>query len=299
MGPATSPTPPAHASGTFTIGERTVQRLGFGTMRLTGPGIWGEPVDRDQCVAVVRRAVELGVDLIDTADSYGPAVSEDIIREALHPYPSHVLIASKAGLVRTGPGAWFPVGRPRYLRQQAEMSLRRLRLDCIPLFQLHRVDEQVPLTDSLGALIELRDEGKIEAIGLSEVGIAEIEQARAITPIATVQNLYNLIHRRSDPVVDYCASNGIGFIPWYPIGSGRLAATDGRLDHLLRAADGTPAQVALAWLLARSEVVLPIPGTSQVSHLEENVRAAQITLTDDQVAELTAAGAPHRSRHPV
>jgi len=299
MGPARSPTLPAHASGTFTIGERTVHRLGFGTMRLTGPGIWGEPVDRDQCVAVVRRAVELGVDLIDTADSYGPAVSEDIIREALHPYPSHVLIASKAGLVRTGPGAWFPVGRPRYLRQQAEMSLRRLRLDCIPLFQLHRVDEQVPLTDSLGALIELRDEGKIEAIGLSEVGIAEIEQARAITPIATVQNLYNLVHRRSDPVVDYCASNGIGFIPWYPIGSGRLAATDGRLDHLLRAADGTPAQVALAWLLARSEVVLPIPGTSQVSHLEENVRAAQITLTDDQVAELTAAGAPHRSRHPV
>ena len=299
MGPATSPTLPAHASGTFTIGERTVHRLGFGTMRLTGPGIWGEPVDRDQCVAVVRRAVELGVDLIDTADSYGPAVSEDIIREALYPYPSHVLIASKAGLVRTGPGAWFPVGRPRYLRQQAEMSLRRLRLDCIPLFQLHRVDEQVPLTDSLGALIELRDEGKIEAIGLSEVGIAEIEQARAITPIATVQNLYNLVHRRSDPVVDYCASNGIGFIPWYPIGSGRLAATDGRLDHLLRAADGTPAQVALAWLLARSEVVLPIPGTSQVSHLEENVRAAQITLTDDQVAELTAAGAPHRSRHPV
>jgi len=299
MGPARSPTLPAHASGTFTIGERTVHRLGFGTMRLTGPGIWGEPVDRDQCVAVVRRAVELGVDLIDTADSYGPAVSEDIIREALHPYPSHVLIASKAGLVRTGPGAWFPVGRPRYLRQQAEMSLRRLRLDCIPLFQLHRVDEQVPLTDSLGALIELRDEGKIEAIGLSEVGIAEIEQARAITPIATVQNLYNLVHRRSDPVVDYCASNGIGFIPWYPIGSGRLAATDGRLDHLLRAADGTPAQVALAWLLARSEVILPIPGTSQVSHLEENVRAAQITLTDDQVAELTAAGAPHRSRHPV
>ena len=299
MGPAMSPTLPAHASGTFTIGERTVHRLGFGTMRLTGPGIWGEPVDRDQCVAVVRRAVELGVDLIDTADSYGPAVSEGIIREALHPYPSHVLIASKAGLVRTGPDAWFPVGRPRYLRQQAEMSLRRLGLDCIPLFQLHRVDEQVPLTDSLGALIELRDEGKIEAIGLSEVGIAEIEQARAITPIATVQNLYNLIHRRSDPVVDYCASNGIGFIPWYPIGSGRLAATDGRLDHLLRAADGTPAQVALAWLLARSEVVLPIPGTSQVSHLEENVRAAQITLTDDQVAELTAAGAPHRSRHPV
>jgi aryl-alcohol dehydrogenase-like predicted oxidoreductase len=294
-----SPTLPAHASGTFTIGERTVHRLGFGTMRLTGPGIWGEPVDRAECVAVVRRAVELGVDLIDTADSYGPAVSEDIIREALHPYPSHVLIASKAGLVRTGPDAWFPVARPRYLRQQAEMSLRRLRLDCIPLFQLHRIDEQVPLADSLGALVELRDEGKIEAIGLSEVGMPEIEEARAITPIATVQNLYNLTHRRSEPVVEYCAANGIGFIPWYPIGGGRLAAAERRLDDLLRAAGGTPAQVALAWLLARSEVILPIPGTSQISHLEENLGAAEITLTDDQVAGLTAAGTPHRSRHPV
>jgi pyridoxine 4-dehydrogenase len=268
-------------------------------MRLTGPGIWGEPVDRAECVAVVRRAIELGVDLIDTADSYGPAVSEDIIREALHPYPSHVLIASKAGLVRTGPDAWFPVGRPRYLRQQAEMSLRRLRLDCIPLFHLHRIDDQVPLADSLGALVELRDEGKVEAIGLSEVGVAEIEQARTITPIATVQNLYNVVHRRSDAVVDYCAANGIGFIPWYPIGSGRLAAADDRLAHLLRAADGTPAQVALAWLLARSEVILPIPGTSRMSHLEENVRAAQVALTDDQVAELTAAGTPRLSRHPV
>ena len=294
-----SSTLPAHASGTFTIGERTVHRLGFGSMRLTGPGIWGEPIDRDQCVAVVRRAVELGVDFIDTADSYGPAVSEDIIREALHPYPSHVFIASKAGLVRTGPDAWFPVGRPKYLRQQAEMSLRRLRLDCIPLFQLHRIDDQIPLADSLGALLELRDEGKILAIGLCEVGIAEIEQARAITPIATVQNLYNLLHRRSDPVVDYCAANGIGFIPWYPIGGGRLAAADRRLDHLLRVADATPAQVALAWLLARSEVILPIPGTSQVPHLVENVRAAQITLSEDHVDQLTAAGTPHRSSHPV
>ena len=294
-----SPTPPALASGTFTIGERTVHRLGFGAMRLTGPGIWGEPVDRDECVAVARRAVELGVDFIDTADSYGPAVSEDIIREALHPYPSHVLIASKAGLVRTGPDAWFPVGRPEYLHQQAEMSLRRLRVDCIPLFQLHRIDDQVPLADSLGALVELRDEGKIEAIGLSQVAIAEIEQARTITPIATVQNLYNLMHRRSEAIVDYCEANGIGFIPWYPIASGRLAATERRLDHLVRAANGTPAQVALAWLLARSDVILPIPGTSRVSHVEENIRAAEITLTEDQVAQLTAAGTPHRSRHPV
>jgi aryl-alcohol dehydrogenase-like predicted oxidoreductase len=266
-------------------------------MRLTGPGIWDEPADRDECVRVVRRAVELGVDFIDTADSYGPAVSEDIIRAALHPYPSQVVIASKAGLVRTGPNAWFPVGRPAYLRQQAEMSLRRLRLDCIPLFQLHRVDDQVPLADSLGALVELREEGKIEAIGLSEVGIEEIEAARAITPIATVQNLYNLTNRRSESVVDYCATSGIGFIPWYPVGNGRLASSDGRLERAVRAIASTPAQVALAWLLARSEVILPIPGTSRVAHLEENVGAAAVTLTDEQVADLATAGSPHRSRH--
>jgi pyridoxine 4-dehydrogenase len=291
------PSLPAHASGTFAIGDRSVHRLGFGAMRLTGPGIWDEPADRDECVRVVRRAVELGVDFIDTADSYGPAVSEDIIRAALHPYPSQVVIASKAGLVRTGPNAWFPVGRPAYLRQQAEMSLRRLRLDCIPLFQLHRVDDQVPLADSLGALVELREEGKIEAIGLSEVGIEEIEAARAITSIATVQNLYNLTNRRSESVVDYCATSGIGFIPWYPVGNGRLASSDGRLERAVRAIASTPAQVALAWLLARSEVILPIPGTSRVAHLEENVGAAAVTLTDEQVADLATAGSPHRSRH--
>jgi aryl-alcohol dehydrogenase-like predicted oxidoreductase len=294
-----SPALPAHASGTFPIGSETVHRLGFGAMRLTGPGIWDEPADRDECIRVVRRAVELGVDLIDTADSYGPAVSEEILREALHPYPSHVLIATKAGLVRTGPDAWFPVGRPMYLRQQAEMSLRRLRLDCIPLFQLHRIDDQVPLADSLGALVELRDEGKIAAIGLSEVGIDDIEAARAITPIATVQNLYNLTHRRSEAVLEYCAAQGIGFIPWYPVGGGRLTAGDDRVQPIVRATGATPAQVALAWLLARSEVILPIPGTSRVAHLEENVGAAQLTLTDDQVAALTAAGLPRRSRHPM
>jgi pyridoxine 4-dehydrogenase len=291
--------PPGHASGTFTIADHTVHRLGFGAMRLTGRGIWGEPADRDECVRVVRRAVELGVDLIDTADSYGPEVSEQIIREALHPYPSHVVIASKAGLVRTGPDQWFPVGRPEYLRQQAEMSLRRLGLDCIPLFQLHRIDHQVPLADSLGALVELRDAGKIAAIGLSEVSVEEIEQARDITPVATVQNLYNLTNRRSEAVLDYCAAEGIGFIPWYPVASGQLTAHGGPVDAVVRATGATPAQVALAWLLARSAVTVPIPGTSRVAHLEENVAAAEVALREDQIAELTAAGAPRRSRHPV
>lgn len=287
------------ASGTFAIADRTVHRLGFGAMRLTGRGIWGEPADRDECVRVVRRAVELGVDLIDTADSYGPEVSEQIIREALHPYPSQVVIATKAGLVRTGPDQWFPVGRPEYLRQQAELSLRRLGLDCIPLFQLHRIDHQVPFADSLGALIELRDAGKIAAIGLSEVSVEEIEQARELTPIATVQNLYNLTSRRSDAIVDHCTTEGIGFIPWYPIANGRLTGRGGPVDAVVRATGATPAQVALAWLLARSDVMLPIPGTSQLGHLEENVAAASLQLTSDQVAELTAAGAPRRSSHPV
>ena len=263
----------AHASGTFAIGDRTVHRLGFGAMRLTGPGIWGEPADREECIRVVRRAVELGVDFIDTADSYGPEVSEEILREALHPYPTHVVIATKAGLVRTGPNEWYPVGRPKYLRQQVEMStapaspgLHSASFSCTASMSTSRS------TDSLGDLKAMHGtRARSRLIGLSEVGVDEIEQARAITPIVTVQNLYNLTDRWSDPVVDYCASHGIGFIPWYPIASGASTATDGRLDHLLRAADGTPAQVALAWLLAVSEVILPIPGTSQVSHLEENV----------------------------
>jgi pyridoxine 4-dehydrogenase len=289
----------APGSGTFAIGEHTVHRLGFGAMRLTGPGIWGEPADRDECVRVVRRAVELGVDLIDTADSYGPEVSEQIIRDALHPYPSHVVIATKAGLVRTGPGQWFPVGRPEYLRQQAELSLRRLGVDCIPLFQLHRIDHEVPFADSLGALIELRDAGKVAAIGLSEVTVEEIEQARELTPVATVQNRYNLTSRRSEAVLDYCTAEGIGFIPWHPVASGQLAVDGGRVDAVARATGATPAQVALAWLLARSDVMMPIPGTSQVAHLEENVAAAEVALTTEQVGELTAAGAPRRSTHPV
>jgi aryl-alcohol dehydrogenase-like predicted oxidoreductase len=277
-------------SGTFEIAGRTVHRLGFGAMRLTGPGIWGEPADRDECIRVVRRAVELGVDLIDTADSYGPYVSEEIIREALYPYPEQVLVATKAGLVRHGPDKWMPVGRPEYLRQEAEMSLRRLGLDRIDLFQLHRIDSKVPLEDQIGALTELQDEGKIAAIGLSEVSTDEIDKVRKLADVATVQNLYNLANRKSEDVVDYCTREGIGFIPWFPIAAGELARDGGPVDEIAKKHDATPAQVALAWLLARSQIVLPIPGTSSVRHLEENVGAAQLyeQLTRDEIDELTA-----------
>jgi len=281
---------PVHASGTFTIGDRTVHRLGFGAMRLTGQGIWGEPADRDECVRVVRRAVELGVDFIDTADSYGPDVSEDILREALHPYPEQVLIATKAGLVRVGPDQWHPVGRPEYLRQQAEMSLRRLGVERLDLFQLHRIDKLVPFEEQIGVLKELQDEGKIGAIGLSEVTVDEIEAARKIITISTVQNLYNLSTRKSEKVLDHCTAQGIGFIPWYPIDAGKLAAEGGPVDDIAKSTGATPAQIALAWLLARSEVVLPIPGTSKVAHLEENLGAAGLHLTPEQVAQLTGAG---------
>jgi pyridoxine 4-dehydrogenase len=277
-------------SPTFRLaGGRTVHRLGYGAMQLTGPGIWGPPRDHAEAVAVVRRAVELGVDFIDTADSYGPYVSEEIIREALHPYPEQVVVATKAGLVRTGPGEWLPVGRPEYLRQEAEMSLRRLGLEQIPLFQLHRIDPQVPLEDQVGELRALQDEGKIGAIGLSEVSVDEIEQAAKIAEIASVQNLYNLTNRQSEDVLDYCDSRGIAFIPWFPIANGDLARPDGPVDHVVQATGATPAQVALAWLLARSPVVLPIPGTSTRAHLEENVASVELRLTDEQVAELTAA----------
>ena len=284
--------PQAHKSGTFEIAGKAVHRLGFGAMRLTGPGIWGEPADRAECVRVVRRAVELGVDLIDTADSYGPYVSEEIIREALQPYPEQVLIATKAGLVRHGPDIWQPVGRPEYLRQEAEMSLRRLGLDRIDLFQLHRIDAKVPLEDQIGVLKELQDEGKIGAIGLSEVSVEEIDNVRALAEVATVQNLYNLSDRKSEEVVDYCTRESIGFIPWFPIAAGELARPGGPVDELAKKYDATPAQVALAWLLGRAQIILPIPGTSTVSHLEENVGAAAFyqRMSHDEVAELTAAG---------
>jgi pyridoxine 4-dehydrogenase len=281
----------AHKSGTFTIADKPVHRLGFGAMRLTGAGIWGEPADRAECVRVVRRAVDLGCDLIDTADSYGPYVSEEIIREALHPYPEQVLVATKAGLVRHGPDQWRPVGRPEYLRQQAEMSLRRLGLDRIDLFQLHRIDAKVPLADQIGVLTELQDEGKIGAIGVSEVSTDEIDKVRAMAEVATVQNLYNLTDRKSEDVLDYCTREGIGFIPWYPIAAGNLARDGGPVDEIAKQHDATPAQVALAWLLARAQIMLPIPGTSRVRHLEENVGAASLygRLSREEVAGLTNA----------
>jgi pyridoxine 4-dehydrogenase len=277
----------AAESGTFTLGGDTpVTRLGFGAMRITGPGIWGDPPDRAEAVRVLRRAVELGVDFIDTADSYGPFVSEELIREALHPYDG-VTIATKGGLVRTGPGEWHPVGRPEYLRQCVEMSLRRLGVDTIDLYQLHRIDPQVPLADQLGELAALREEGKIRHLGLSEVSVDEITEARMIAPIASVQNLYNLTSRQSEAVLEHCEREGLGFIPWFPIATGELARPGGRLDGLARETGATPAQLALAWLLRRSPVMLPIPGTGSVRHLEENVAAAAVDLTGAQYESLS------------
>jgi aryl-alcohol dehydrogenase-like predicted oxidoreductase len=260
-------------------------------MRITGPGVWGEPADRDQAIAVLRRAVELGVDLIDTADSYGPYVSEELIRTALRPYASQLVIATKAGMVRTGPNLWHPVGRPEYLRQECEMSLRRLGLEQIPLFQLHRIDPQVPLEDQVGELAALQSEGKIRFIGLSNVSVNQIKAARALVPIATVQNRYNLVDRGSEDVVELCEREHIGFIPWFPLATGALSRRDGPLTAFSARLGATPSQVAVAWLLHRSEVILPIPGTASVAHLEENVEAALIGLTDDQVAELGKLGA--------
>jgi pyridoxine 4-dehydrogenase len=279
----------AHQSGTFTIDGRTVHRLGFGAMRLTGPGIWDEPTDREECIRVARRAVELGVDLIDTADAYGPEVSDEILREALYPYPEQLLIATKVGHTRSGPGKWAPVGRPEYLRQQVEMELRRLGFEQLDLLQLHRVDPKVPLADQVGELKAMQDEGKIVRLGLSEVTVDQIEQARQIAKIVTVQNEYNLTDRKSAQVLDYCTDHGIGFIPWAPIARGALAAPGGPVDEVVRATGATPGQVSLAWLLAISPVVLPIPGTSKVAHLEENVGAAALTLSQEQVDKLTAA----------
>ena len=282
-------TRPIEHSGTFNLGELTVHRLGFGAMRITGKGIWGEPDDRAECVRVVRRAVELGVDLIDTADSYGPHVSEEIIREALHPYADNLVIASKAGLVRTGPDEWAPVGRPEYLRQECEMSLRRLGLDRIDLFQLHRIDPKVPAEEQFGLLADLIAEGKVRHVGLSEVSVDEIKAAHAIVPIVSVQNLYNLTNRSSEEVLDYCEGEGLGFIPWAPIASGELAKPGGAVDKITRDTGATPPQVALAWLLHHSPVILPIPGTSSVAHLEENCGGATVELSDEQMESLSSA----------
>jgi pyridoxine 4-dehydrogenase len=275
-------------TGTFRIGEGgpTVRRLGFGAMRITGEGIWGDPPDREEAKQVLRHAVELGVNLIDTADSYGPHVSEELIAEALHPYPEDLVIATKGGLLRTGPGQWPRDGRPEHLREACEGSLRRLRLDAIELYQLHAPDEKVPYQESLGTLIELRSEGKIRHIGISNVDVELLDTARGMTQIATVQNRYNVVDRHSEDVLEECEAAGIGFIPWFPLATGSLAEPGGPLDEIARAHDATPAQVALAWLLQRSPVMLPIPGTGSVEHLEENLAAAELPLRDEEMERI-------------
>ncbi len=281
----------AQASGTFTLGgDLTVSRLGFGAMRLTGDGVWGPPDDKDECIRVLRRAVELGVNFIDTADSYGPDVSEELIREALHPYPDELVIATKAGLVRTRPNEWEQLGFPAYLRQECEMSLRRLDVDRIDLFQLHRIDSKFPAEDQLGELAALQQEGKIRHIGLSEVNVNQLTAAQGTVAVVSVQNMYNLTMRGAEPLLEVCEAQKIGFIPWFPLAAGPLAATDGPLQRVAAQHDATPSQLALAWLLKRSPVMLPIPGTSKVAHLEENVAAAEIILSDREFAELSNVG---------
>jgi pyridoxine 4-dehydrogenase len=282
---------PAAASGTFTIGgDLPVHRLGFGAMRITGPGIWGEPADHDEAIAVLKAAVELGITIIDTADSYGPEVSERLIAQALYPYPADLVIATKAGLVRPGPDNWEPDGRPEHLRAAVEGSLRRLRLERIDLLQLHRPDPKVPFDDQINTLVELQREGKIRHIGLSNVTVEQIEAARRMATIVSVQNLYNLSDRSAEDVVEYCMRENIAFIPWFPLATGDLAKPGGALARVAQRLDALPAQVALAWLLAKSPVILPIPGTSKVKHLEENVAAAEIELSDAEFAELDKAG---------
>jgi pyridoxine 4-dehydrogenase len=270
-------------------GDLEVRRLGFGAMRLTGDGIWGPPDDPEEARRLLRRVVELGVNLIDTADSYGPEVSENLIAEALHPYPEGLVIATKGGLRRSGPGQWPRDGRPERLKECCEASLRRLRLERIDLYQLHSPDPQVPLEDSLGALKELQDEGKVRHIGISNVSGEELERARAVVDVVTVQNRYNLTDRHSESVLETCERDGLGFIPWFPLAIGELARPGGPLDDLAAPYEATPGQIALAWLLARSPVMLPIPGTSSIEHLEENVAAQSIELDPADVEQLEAA----------
>jgi len=281
---------PADSSGVYRLGgDLPVNRLGYGTMQLTGPGVWGDPKDPEEAVRVLRRAAELGVNFIDTADSYGPFVSEQLIRKALHPYSPDLVIATKGGLSRSGPDDWRALGRPEYLRQQTELSLRHLGVDRIDLYQLHRVDPKVPLADQVGELLLLQQEGKIRHIGLSEVTVEQIEEARKIADIASVQNLYNLANRGAEDVLEYAERENLGFIPWFPMATGQLARPGGPLDTLAKEHGASPSQLALAWLLRRSPVMLPIPGTSRVAHLEENTRAAQVTLTDAQFQALSQA----------
>ncbi len=280
--------PTAAAAGQFRIGgDINVNRLGFGAMRITGSGFWGEPKDRDAALKTLRRLPELDVNLIDTADSYGPFVSEDLIAEALAPYPG-LLVATKGGLTRPGPGSWAPVGRPEYLRQCILMSLRRLKREQIDLWQLHRIDSKVPRDEQFGFIADMIKEGLIRHAGLSQVSVEDIEAARKVFPVATVQNLYNLVDRSSEDVVEYCDAHGIGFIPWFPLASGDLAKPGTPMDHIVHRTGASPSQVALAWILKRSPVMLPIPGTGSVDHLEENVAAAAISLSDADFAALNA-----------
>jgi pyridoxine 4-dehydrogenase len=277
----------AKAGGTFTLGgDLVVNRLGYGAMRITGEGIWGEPKDRERAKKVLQRAVELGVNFIDTADSYGPAVSERLIGEALAPYAKGVVIATKGGLVRTGPNEWTPVGRPEYLRQEVELSLRYLKLERIDLWQLHRIDPKVPVEESLGEIAKLQEEGKIRHVGLSEVKPHEIEQARKVIDIVSVQNKYNIGDRDHEDVVDYCTKHQLGFIPWFPVAAGKLAKPGGKLDAVAKKHDATVSQLSLAWLLHRSPVILPIPGTSSPEHVEENVAAVNLKLTAEEWQEI-------------
>ena len=274
-------------SGHFTIGgDMPVVRLGFGAMRVTGSGVWGEPDDRAECLRTLRKLPELGINFIDTADSYGPEVSERLLREALHPYPG-MIIATKAGLARTGPGTWIPRGRPEYLRQQVILSIRRLGVERLDLWQLHRIDPKVPQDEQFDAIKSIQADGLIRHVGLSEVSVKEIRAAQKYVQVATVQNLYNLANRSSEDVLDFCEKNGIGFIPWFPLAAGDLAKPGSRLDSIAKKHKAAPSQIALAWLLRRSPNMLPIPGTSKVRHLEENVAAAEINLSDDDFTALS------------
>ncbi|WP_369263701.1 aldo/keto reductase [Streptomyces sp. R35] len=285
-------TRPAEASGTFRLGgDLEINRLGYGTMQLTGTGVWGEPKDRGEAVRVIKRAVELGVNFFDTADAYGPEVTDNLLREALHPYGDDIIVATKVGQTRQGPNLWTPLGRPDYLRQQVEMSLRRLGVERIDLLQLHRIDPDTPFEDQIGELKKLQDEGKIRHIGLSEVTVAEVKAAQEIAPVVSVQNLYNLTNRSSEGLLDWATEQGIGFIPWFPLATGQLTGEGSPLTELARQHDASPSQLALAWLLKRSPVMLPIPGTSSVAHLEDNLAGAAIELTDDEFEALSKAGA--------
>ncbi|HZS28501.1 MAG TPA: aldo/keto reductase [Candidatus Angelobacter sp.] len=272
-------TPNAASVGTVSIGELNVNRLGFGAMRLTGEGIWGDPKDPAECKRVLKRLLDLNVNFIDTADSYGPEVSENLIAEALHPYPRDLVIATKGGLTRQGPNKWLPVARAEYLRQCVEMSLRRLKVERIDLYQLHRFDPRVPVEESLGELKKMQEEGKIRHIGISETTVADIQRAQKIVNVASVQNKYNITDRAYEGVVEYCTKNKIAFIPWFPLAAGELTQPGGVLDKLAKAHKATTSQMAIAWLLHRSPVMLPIPGTSKVKHLEENVAAAELKLS--------------------